>query len=140
MILQKKRSLPHEQETEESLAPPSRAPPQVGDSGLLVELPEVELPEVGRLLKEMSLCLLDLQALCSILAQRAQGKEPNLSLLLGMKSLSVSAEESDSREEVEEELRVKLLEVARLRGDIDELRRSISERYAQGQGDSCVSQ
>ncbi|XP_034006469.1 centrosomal protein of 85 kDa-like isoform X1 [Trematomus bernacchii] len=148
MRLQKKRSLPHEQETEESLAPPSRAPPQVfkvGDSGLLVELPEVELPEVelpevGRLLKEMSLCLLDLQALCSILAQRAQGKEPNLSLLLGMKSLSVSAEESDSREEVEEELRVKLLEVARLRGDIDDLRRSISERYAQGQGDSCVSQ
>ncbi|KAK5880512.1 hypothetical protein CesoFtcFv8_023533 [Champsocephalus esox] len=129
---QKKRSLPHEQE--ESPAPPSRAPPQVGDSGLLVEL-----PEVGRLLKEMSLCLLDLQALCSILAQRAQGKEPNLSLLLGMKSLSVSAEESDSREEVEEELRGKLLEVARLRGDIDDLWRSISERYAQGQGDSCVS-
>ncbi|KAI4801769.1 hypothetical protein KUCAC02_019640 [Chaenocephalus aceratus] len=112
---------------------------RVGDSGLLVELPEVELPEVGRLLKEMSLCLLDLQALCSILAQRAQGKEPNLSLLLGMKSLSVSAEESDSREEVEEELRGKLLEVARLRGDIDDLWRSISERYAQGQGDSCVS-
>ncbi|XP_033932138.1 centrosomal protein of 85 kDa-like isoform X2 [Pseudochaenichthys georgianus] len=129
---QKKRSLPHEQEE-------SPAPPQVGDSGLLVELPEVELPEVGRLLKEMSLCLLDLQALCSILAQRAQGKEPNLSLLLGMKSLSVSAEESDSREEVEEELRGKLLEVARLRGDIDDLWRSISERYAQGQGDSCVS-
>lgn len=48
-------------------------------------LSHVQMTEVGRLLKEMSLCLLDLQGLCSILAQRAQGKEPNLSLLLGMK-------------------------------------------------------
>ena len=42
-------------------------------------------PEAGPLLKEMSLCLLDLKALCSILTQRAQGKEPNLALLLGIK-------------------------------------------------------
>jgi centrosomal protein CEP85 len=42
-------------------------------------------PETGPLLKEMSFCLLDLKALCSILTQRAQGKEPNLALLLGIK-------------------------------------------------------
>ncbi|TDH00156.1 hypothetical protein EPR50_G00185130 [Perca flavescens] len=102
------------------------------DKGLLVHpLSHVEMPEVGRLLKEMSLCLLDLQALCSILAQRAQGKEPNLSLLLGMKSLSVSAEESDCTVAVEEELRFKLLEVGQLRRDIDDLRKSISDCYAQ---------
>ncbi|XP_059212547.1 centrosomal protein of 85 kDa-like isoform X2 [Centropristis striata] len=107
------------------------------DEGQLVR---VEMPEVGRLLKEMSLCLLDLQALCSILAQRAQGKEPNLSLLLGMKSLSVSAEETDCRVVVvEEELRFKLLEVSQLRRDIDELRKSISERYTQYLGEGCVS-
>ncbi|XP_008294421.1 centrosomal protein of 85 kDa-like [Stegastes partitus] len=101
----------------------------------------VEIPELGRLLKEMSLCLLDLQGLCSILAQRAQGKEPNLTLLLGMKSLSVSAEDSDCEVKVvEEELRFKLLEVGQLRRDIDDLRRSISDRYAQYMGDSCVSQ
>ncbi|XP_070705414.1 centrosomal protein of 85 kDa-like isoform X2 [Pempheris klunzingeri] len=144
--LQSNRGLPHRQsellEREESLACPSRAPPQQPvDEGLLVRPPaHVEMPEVGRLLKEMSLCLLDLQALCSILAQRAQGKEPNLSLLLGMKSLSVSAEDSDCREAVEEELRFKLLEVSQLRRDIDELRKSISDRYAQYMGDSCVSQ
>lgn len=58
------------------------------DEGFLEHpVSHVEMPEVGRLLKEMSLCLLDLQALCSILAQRAQGKEPNLSLLLGMKCM-----------------------------------------------------
>uniref|UniRef100_A0A3B5ADI6 Centrosomal protein 85, like n=1 Tax=Stegastes partitus TaxID=144197 RepID=A0A3B5ADI6_9TELE len=96
------------------------------------------LPALGRLLKEMSLCLLDLQGLCSILAQRAQGKEPNLTLLLGM---NVSAEDSDCEVKVvEEELRFKLLEVGQLRRDIDDLRRSISDRYAQYMGDSCVSQ
>ncbi|XP_060907302.1 centrosomal protein of 85 kDa-like isoform X2 [Labrus mixtus] len=136
--LQEKRGVSLLQQTappgdDNSLNPPDRAPPQIS-------VPGVEAPEVGRLLKEMSLCLLDLQTLCSILSQRAQGKEPNLSLLLGMKSLSVSAEESDSRREEEEELRFKLLEVSQLRRDIDELRRSISDRYTQCMGDSCVSQ
>ncbi|KAF7643019.1 hypothetical protein LDENG_00246450 [Lucifuga dentata] len=79
------------------------------------------MQEAGCLLKEMSLCLLDLQALCSILTQRAQGKQPNLSLLLGIKSASMSAEEGG-----EEEFRVRLLEVGRLRRDIEELRKSIS--------------
>lgn len=60
-------------------------PQQVDDGPSVCPLSHAEMPEVGRLLKEMSLCLLDLQALCNILAQRAQGKEPNLSLLLGMK-------------------------------------------------------
>ncbi|CAK6970171.1 centrosomal protein of 85 kDa-like [Scomber scombrus] len=112
---------------------------QVEERLLLHCLPHVEMPEVDRLVKEMSLCLLDLQGLCSILAQRAQGKELNLSLLLGMTSLSVSAEESDSRDVVEEELKFKLLEVGQLRRDIDELRKSISDRYAHYMGDSCVS-
>uniref|UniRef100_A0A3B5APD7 Centrosomal protein 85, like n=1 Tax=Stegastes partitus TaxID=144197 RepID=A0A3B5APD7_9TELE len=95
------------------------------------------IPELGRLLKEMSLCLLDLQGLCSILAQRAQGKEPNLTLLLGMKCTCTSR---CHVKVVEEELRFKLLEVGQLRRDIDDLRRSISDRYAQYMGDSCVSQ
>ncbi|KAM6992302.1 centrosomal protein of 85 kDa-like [Tautogolabrus adspersus] len=145
--LQKKRGVSLVQQTPPpSLDPPDRVPPQVQEvveeeEGPSVHpVPGVEAPEVGRLLKEMSLCLLDLQTLCSILSQRAQGKEPNLSLLLGMKSLSVSAEESDSRRAEEEELRFKLLEVSQLRRDIDELRRSISDRYTQCMGDGCVSQ
>ncbi|KAI3364018.1 hypothetical protein L3Q82_010780, partial [Scortum barcoo] len=145
--LQKKRGLSyrpqsHPQEKEKSLTTTSRAlqQRQVDDRVLMHSLSYVEMPEVEWLLKEMSLCLLDLQALCSILAQRAQGKEPNLSLLLGMKSLSVSAEESDCRMVVEEELRFKLREIGQLRRDIDELRKSISDRYAQYMGDSSVSQ
>nr|XP_046228293.1 centrosomal protein of 85 kDa-like isoform X3 [Scatophagus argus] len=147
--LQMKRGLPQRQctgsyllEKEESLATTSRAFLQWQvDEGLLVHpLSHVEIPEVGQLLKEMSLCLLDLQALCSILTQRAQGKEPNLSLLLDIKSLSVSGQESDCRDMVEEELRFKLQEVSELRKDIDKLRKSISDRSAQYMDDSCVSQ
>ncbi|KAL0967400.1 hypothetical protein UPYG_G00251750 [Umbra pygmaea] len=96
-------------------------------------------PEAGPLLKEMSLCLLDLKALCSILTQRAQGKEPNLALLLGIKSMSVSGEENDNSL-VEDSLRAKLLEVGQLRKDIDDLRTVISDRYAQDMGDNCVTQ
>lgn len=102
------------------------------EEGLSVHPPSTaEMRELGQLLKEMSLCLLDLQALCSILAQRAEGKEPNLSLLLGMKSLSVSMEENECRVVVEQEMRFKLLEVTQLRKDIDELRRSIKDCSAQ---------
>ncbi|XP_041662033.1 centrosomal protein of 85 kDa-like isoform X2 [Cheilinus undulatus] len=142
--LQNKRGVPLLQQTpppdqDGGMEPPNRAPPQqveLEEEACPSERPVacMEAPEVGRLLKEMSLCLLDLQTLCSILSQRAQGKEPNLSLLLGMKSLSVSAEESDSRRAEEEELRFKLLEVSQLRRDIDELRRSISDRYTQSVG------
>lgn len=57
---------------------------QIEDPSLFV-LSGLGKSEVDRLLKEMSLCLLDLQALCNILVQRAQGEEPNLSLLLGIK-------------------------------------------------------
>ena len=55
-------------------------------------------------------------------------------------ALSVSVEETDCRLKVQEELRSKLLEVSELRRDIDKLRKSISDCYAQCMGDSCVSQ
>lgn len=37
-----------------------------------------------RLHVEIASCLSDLRSLCSILTQRAQGQDPNLSLLLGL--------------------------------------------------------
>ncbi|XP_077367333.1 centrosomal protein of 85 kDa-like isoform X2 [Festucalex cinctus] len=90
----------------------------------------VEMPQVGQLFKELSLCLLDLQALRSILVQRAQGKELNLSLLLGMTSLNLSAEESECGAAREDGVPLKLLEVGQLRRGIDELRKNISECYS----------
>ncbi|XP_056125101.1 centrosomal protein of 85 kDa-like isoform X1 [Rhinichthys klamathensis goyatoka] len=103
------------------------------------ESPGPCLKEAGPLLKEMSLCLLDLKGLCSVLTQRAQGKEPNLALLLGIKSMGCSAEESE-KPLMEDGLRAKLVEVCQLRKDIDELRTVISDRYAQDMGENCVTQ
>ncbi|XP_054900472.1 centrosomal protein of 85 kDa-like isoform X2 [Poeciliopsis prolifica] len=97
--------------------------------------------EVDELFKEMSLCLLDLQGFCSILAQRAQGKEPNLSLLLGMKSLSVSAEEQEHQlAGGEEEPSCKLLQVGLLKRGIDDLRRTVAEYCPQYVAPSCATQ
>ncbi|KFW12270.1 Centrosomal protein of 85 kDa-like [Fulmarus glacialis] len=98
-----------------------------------------KMPIADQLFKEMSHCLFDLKALCSILTQRAQGKEPNLSLLLGIRSLSCSAEENENYHSTET-LSKKLLDVCQLRKDIDELRTIISDRYAQDMGDNCITQ
>ncbi|KAK0156460.1 Centrosomal protein -like [Merluccius polli] len=102
----------------------------------------VHMQDVNLLLKEMSLCLLDLKALCSVLSQRAQGQEPNLALLLGIKSMSVSGEENEGGGVTEEAnvLRTKVQEVGQLRRNIDELRRTVSDRYAQDMGENCVTQ
>ncbi|KFR03613.1 Centrosomal protein of 85 kDa-like, partial [Opisthocomus hoazin] len=98
-----------------------------------------KMPIADQLFKEMSHCLFDLKALCSILTQRAQGKEPNLSLLLGIRSLSCSAEENENYHSTET-LSKKLLDVCQLRKDVDELRTIMSDRYAQDMGDNCITQ
>ncbi|NXD76699.1 CE85L protein, partial [Halcyon senegalensis] len=98
-----------------------------------------KMPIADQLFKEMSHCLFDLKALCSILTQRAQGKEPNLSLLLGIRSLSCSTEENENYHSTET-LSKKLLDVCQLRKDIDELRTIMSDRYAQDMGDNCITQ
>uniref|UniRef100_A0A8C5KNS4 Centrosomal protein 85-like n=1 Tax=Jaculus jaculus TaxID=51337 RepID=A0A8C5KNS4_JACJA len=101
--------------------------------------PRFDLTVIDQLFKEMSYCLFDLKALCSILNQRAQGKEPNLSLLLGIRSMNCSAEETEN-DHSPEALTKKLSDVCQLRRDIDELRTTISDRYAQDMGDNCVTQ
>ena len=40
---------------------------------------------------EMSICFLELQSLVQIIVQMAEGKEPNISLLLGMAGKSYSS-------------------------------------------------
>ncbi|XP_007952384.1 centrosomal protein of 85 kDa-like [Orycteropus afer afer] len=105
----------------------------------LSKWPLFDLTVIDQLFKEMSYCLFDLKALCSILNQRAQGKEPNLSLLLGIRSMNCSAEETEN-EHSPETLTKKLSDVCQLRRDIDELRTTISDRYAQDMGDNCITQ
>ncbi|XP_077018871.1 centrosomal protein of 85 kDa-like isoform X2 [Tamandua tetradactyla] len=106
---------------------------------VLSKKPLLDLAVIDKLFKEMSYCLFDLKALCSILNQRAQGKEPNLSLLLGIRSMNCSAEETEN-DYSPETLTKKLSDVCQLRRDIDELRTTISDRYAQDMGDNCITQ
>ncbi|XP_029452283.1 centrosomal protein of 85 kDa-like isoform X2 [Rhinatrema bivittatum] len=98
-----------------------------------------KIPAAEQCLKEMSHCLFDLKALCSILNQRAQGKEPNLSLLLEIGSVNDGAEEKEGWYSTET-LSRKLSDVRQLRKDIDELRTIISDCYAQDMGDNCITQ
>ncbi|XP_030054410.1 centrosomal protein of 85 kDa-like isoform X2 [Microcaecilia unicolor] len=98
-----------------------------------------KMPAAEQCLKEMSHCLFDLKALCCILNQRAQGKEPNFSLLLEMGSVNSCNEETENFHS-SEALSKKLSDVRQLRKDIDELRTIISDCYAQDMGDNCVTQ
>ncbi|XP_053566767.1 centrosomal protein of 85 kDa-like isoform X2 [Bombina bombina] len=104
------------------------------------QLPVCEkMPVADQLFREMSHCLFDLKALCSILTQRVQGKEPNLSLLLGIGSLNSSTEEEEVCQNAEN-LTKSLSEVHQLRKDIDDLRTTLSDCYAQDMGDNCITQ
>ncbi|XP_068087466.1 centrosomal protein of 85 kDa-like isoform X2 [Hyperolius riggenbachi] len=99
-----------------------------------------KMPVAEQLFKEMSHCLFDLKALCSILNQRVQGKEPNLSLLLGIRSVNCSSEDHEASHHSKEALTEKLADVRQLRRDIDELRTTLSDCYAQDMGENCITQ
>ncbi|KAM9243259.1 centrosomal protein of 85 kDa [Dugong dugon] len=88
--------------------------------------------------QELASCFQDLQAVCSIVTQRAQGHDPNLSLLLGIHSAQHPGTQLDLQKP--EVIRKKLEEVQQLRCDIEDLRTTMSDRYAQDMGENCVTQ
>ncbi|NXI40283.1 CEP85 protein, partial [Galbula dea] len=88
---------------------------------------------------ELASCLQDLQAVYSIVTQRAQGKDPNLSLLLGIRSVQYSVKEKDDLLSPDG-LAKKLVEVKQLHKEVEDLRTAISDRYAQDMGDNCITQ
>nr|KAF6443349.1 centrosomal protein 85 [Molossus molossus] len=88
--------------------------------------------------QELACCLQDLQAVCSIVTQRAQGHDPNLSLLLGIHSAQHPGTPLDLQKP--DVIRRKLEEVRQLRHDIEDLRTTMSDRYAQDMGENCVTQ
>uniref|UniRef100_A0A2K5EKU1 Centrosomal protein 85 like n=2 Tax=Aotus nancymaae TaxID=37293 RepID=A0A2K5EKU1_AOTNA len=136
-----KALLENQRQTDEtsSLLDQGQEADQSRQQTVLSKRPLFDLTVIDQLFKEMSCCLFDLKALCSVLNQRAQGKEPNLSLLLGIRSMNCSAEETENDHSAET-LTKKLSDVCQLRRDIDELRTTISDRYAQDMGDNCVTQ
>ncbi|XP_051999491.1 centrosomal protein of 85 kDa [Xyrauchen texanus] len=92
-----------------------------------------------RLYGEMASCLCDLRFLCNVLTQRAQGSDPNLSMLLGIASPPPVAEQWEDWLSPEG-LQMKILEAQQLRREVEELRTTISDRYAQDMGENCITQ
>ncbi|NXH48862.1 CEP85 protein, partial [Dicaeum eximium] len=88
---------------------------------------------------ELASCLQDLQSVYSIVTQRAQGKDPNLSLLLGIHSVQYPGKEKDDLLSPDG-LAKKLVEVKQLHKEVEDLRTAISDRYAQDMGDNCITQ
>nr|XP_012426095.4 centrosomal protein of 85 kDa isoform X1 [Taeniopygia guttata]XP_030146445.3 centrosomal protein of 85 kDa isoform X1 [Taeniopygia guttata] len=88
---------------------------------------------------ELASCLQDLQSVYSIVTQRAQGKDPNLSLLLGIHSVQHPVKEKDDLLSPDG-LAKKLVEVKQLHKEVEDLRTAISDRYAQDMGDNCITQ
>lgn len=89
--------------------------------------------------REMAACLSDLSSLCSVLTHTAHGKDPNLSLLLGISSVPVVLEQCDDWHSPAV-LQRKLQEALQLRRDVEALRTTVSDRYAQDMGDNCTTQ
>uniref|UniRef100_A0A8D2JFZ4 Centrosomal protein 85 n=1 Tax=Varanus komodoensis TaxID=61221 RepID=A0A8D2JFZ4_VARKO len=88
---------------------------------------------------ELASCLQDLQSVCSVVTQRVQGKDPNLSLLLGIHTVHCSVKEKEDLLKPDV-LAKKLEDVKQLHKEIEDLRTAISDRYAQDMGDNCITQ
>ncbi|KAM3935852.1 centrosomal protein of 85 kDa [Leptodactylus fuscus] len=89
------------------------------------------------LYKEMNLCLKNLRSICCLLSQRVQGVDPNLSMLLGVHS-SASVDEEEDLDDLSADKY--LSGVEKLKREIEELRTTISDCYAQDMGDNCITQ
>ncbi|XP_028834975.1 centrosomal protein of 85 kDa isoform X2 [Denticeps clupeoides] len=110
-----------------------------GNTGHGSSVPAGSARLTQRLHVEMASCLGDLRSLCNILTQLSQGRDPNLSLLLGITPPSPLV---DSNEDwlSSEVLQKKLVEVQQLRHDLEEVRTTVSDRYAQDMGENCTTQ
>ncbi|XP_053310477.1 centrosomal protein of 85 kDa [Spea bombifrons] len=110
---------------------------QLHHAGVSEKLSSDDSTFIITLHKELNICLKDLKSICCLLNQRMQGMDPNLSMLLGINSAPVS-EDHDILNSTS--LERHLNGVRQLKQDIDDLRTTISDRYAQDMGDNCVTQ
>ncbi|XP_071497946.1 centrosomal protein of 85 kDa-like [Diadema antillarum] len=97
----------------------------------------------GQLVKELTRCVQDLQQLVELCSQRAEGREPNVSLLLGFRpssAMSYEPGDDDDTPTSETVIKARLSQVQKLREDIDLLRSLISDKYAEDVGSNCITQ
>lgn len=100
----------------------------------------------ARLQRETQIAARDLEAVAQVLVQSSRGDDPNLSALLGVRASAVGLTDDEGEDfdtegnaTVETATR-KLADVRKLRRDIDELRSTLSNRYAENIGQNCATQ
>ncbi|XP_070567378.1 centrosomal protein of 85 kDa-like isoform X3 [Ptychodera flava] len=94
-----------------------------------------------KFMKEMSECVHDLQGVIQICTERAEGKDPNISMLLGLRASSVTAEyKEDGDPHGIQNMKQKITQIWKMRQDVEKLRTLISDKYAEDIGDNCITQ
>ncbi|KAM9320189.1 centrosomal protein of 85 kDa [Gastrophryne carolinensis] len=99
---------------------------------------ELEATKLFKLYKEMNRCHRDLKSVCILLSQGVQGSDPNLSMLLGVHSMSITEDQDEQLDSLS--LEKYQSGIDQLKRDIEDLRSTISDRYAQDMGDNCITQ
>ncbi|XP_056015973.1 centrosomal protein of 85 kDa-like isoform X3 [Ostrea edulis] len=92
--------------------------------------------------QELSLCYHELQSLVQVCVQRAEGNDPNMSLLLGVRAPSEIETGQATKDQEAQTLKQWLGKVKELRSEIEGLRGLICNKYAEDLGDNmnCVTQ
>lgn len=95
-----------------------------------------------KLWKELSDCTSELKAVIQVCQERKEGKDPDMSVLLGLRSTSADDEENESAAFFDDmnAIKSKLNGVKRLRLEVEGLRKFISDQYAEDIGNNCRMQ
>lgn len=95
-----------------------------------------------KLWKELSECTAELTAVVQVCRERREGKDPDMSVLLGLRSTSMDEDNSESKDTSDDvdAVKSKINQVQRLRSDVEDLRKFISDQYAEDIGNNCRMQ
>lgn len=98
---------------------------------------------ISKLYNETQVAVRDLEAVAHVFLQTAKGDDPNLSALLGVRQSSIGINDVDDDDLTEQSVEVvnhRLADLRKLRCDIDELRSTLSNKYAESIGQNCATQ
>jgi len=91
--------------------------------------------------KELACCVSEINFLIDLCSEIAEGKDPNMSALLGIKGNSeIEIEGTTSNPFSAEAAKLTLSKIRKLRSEIDKLRTFVSDKYAEDVGNNCITQ
>ncbi|XP_015772738.1 PREDICTED: centrosomal protein of 85 kDa-like [Acropora digitifera] len=114
-----------------------------GSCEQLQKLSSKEKSDVQRKLwKELSDCTSELKAVVQVCQERKEGKDPDMSVMLGLRSTSTEADENESAASLDDisAIKSKLNAVKKLRLEVEGLRKFLSDQYAEDIGNNCRMQ